>query len=112
MNLSEEKIGEILLLKIGHYEATIVVAKDFKETLINYIEDGNKKILLDFTEIDLMDSTFLGALVVALRKMKEVGGEIKIFGVSESVSLVFGLTKMKNYFDICDSKEEAIQSFD
>jgi len=111
MNITEEKINGILYLVLDHYEATISLAKEFKEEMIKYIEDGNDKIILDLDKVELMDSTFLGSLIVALRKMKEIDGVIKIVGVGESVGIVFGLTKMQNYFEIFNSKEEALASF-
>jgi len=99
--------GRIQVIKIMNDYATAKIAMDFKAYLFEIIDQGYKKIIIDLSRAQLMDSTFLGALVISYRKIKEVGGDIVVACMTESVSITFGLTKLVNVFTIYDSIDEA-----
>lgn len=99
--------GDYTVVKFMNESATIVIAKEFKAYLFEMIESGRKKIILDLEKTNIMDSTFLGALVLSFRKVAESGGTIVLAALSESVSLTLGLTKLINVFQVFSSVEDA-----
>ena len=98
---------DIQVVKIMNDYATITIAQDFKNYLFELIENGYNRIIIDLSKAQLMDSTFLGALVISFRKIKANGGQLVIAGMTESVSLTFGLTKLVNVFKFYKSVDEA-----
>jgi len=104
-------VGDILLIKSNTDSAGISNATDFKSMVFERIESGKNKILVDLSDVALLDSTFLGALVVTHRKAVPAGGAVKLFGINESVRTLLGLTKLENVFVFYNTQEEAIQSF-
>ena len=76
------------------------------------IEDQKKqKIIVDFSEVNFADSSFLGALVSGLKKATEIKGDIKLLGLQPSVRAMFQLTRLYKVFEIFDNKDDAFRSF-
>jgi anti-anti-sigma factor len=77
-HISEERIGEVLVLKIVYTSISAANTLTMKEYILAKIEEGETKILLDLSNLGYMDSSFLGALVLSLKKATSKGGTIKL----------------------------------
>jgi len=103
---------DITIIRIEEKRATIEISKDFKQFLLDLIKNGEiKKLIVDFTKVDFVDSSFLGALVAGLKLITENKGDIKIFGLSASVRVMFELTRLYKVFEIHENEIDAIYSF-
>jgi anti-anti-sigma factor len=107
----KEEIGDVIIERVNLSRATLKEADDFKATLVKDIEFGNKKIVVDLSECEFIDSTFLGALVVSLKKVTAIGGDLKLVGFQPNVRSMFELTRMYRVFESFESAEEAAASF-
>ncbi len=108
-----DQIDDIFVVRIQIVRATLNNASAFKETLLELIEQGHKKIIIDCINVEFMDSTFLGSMVVALKKLNAVDGELRIvFANKETpVWLMFETTRMVKVFKSFLSIDEAVESF-
>lgn len=111
MEFEKQNIGDILLIDVLITRATLKDAEDFKNLLTIEIEQGNKKIIVDLAKCEFIDSTFLGALVVSLKKTTTSGGDLRLVGFQPAVHSMFELTRMYRVFESFKSREEAIKSF-
>ncbi|MCK7524641.1 MAG: STAS domain-containing protein [Ignavibacteriales bacterium] len=59
-----------------------------------------------------MDSTFLGALVLALKSSAKIGGDVRLVKPHEIVKTLMDKAGTLNVFNLYDSVEEAIKSFE
>jgi anti-sigma B factor antagonist len=112
MEYIQEEHGDILLVTIESISATIKDAIEFKEFLLRDISAGWRKIIVDLSDCQFIDSTFLGALVVSLKRVAELGGDLRLLGVHDDVHSMFQLTRMHRVFELFKTREEAILSFD
>lgn len=112
MNFVEQKYGNVLVIGINLARATLQEAKSFKQLLFNAIEKGERKIVVDFSQCDFVDSTFLGGLVVSLKRMTQAGGDIKLVGFRPAVRSMMELTRMHKVFDSYDNVNDAVKSFE
>ena len=110
MDFSQEEHGHIIVEVVNLQNATLVQAADFKKILFQDIETGWRKIIIDLTECEFVDSTFLGTLVISLKKITTLGGDLQLVGIQPEVKTMFQLTRMDRIFDIFETKEEAIGS--
>ena len=104
--------GDILIEKVNLQRATLVEASTMKKRLFDDIKLNNKKIIVDISKCDFIDSTFLGVLVASLTRTIEIGGDIKI--VIASSSLAEGIVNnsgILRVFEIYTSVEDALESF-
>jgi anti-anti-sigma factor len=111
MDFIQEEHGSVLVEVVNISRATMKEAEEFKQILHNDIELGWRKIVVDLTDCEFIDSTFLGALVVSLKRMTGLGGDLKLVGFQSAVTTMFQLTRMYRVFETFSTKEEAINSF-
>ncbi len=84
---------------------------ELKQKVLDALEQGERKLLVDFSNTGYIDSSGLGALVSLSKKIHESGGELKLAGLNEDLMTLFELTKLDTLFTIVRSPEEAIASF-
>lgn len=111
MDFVEEKHGDVIVIKSLTDKATVADAQTFKNFMLMKISNGNTKIIFDLSEVDLLDSTFLGAMVVVHRKLTSIGNKLVLCGLNEGVGVLLGLTKLNETFAIYKTKSEAVASF-
>jgi anti-anti-sigma factor len=111
MELLQEEHGSILVDIVNLDRATLLDAAEFKKILFQDIQTGWKKIIVDLSECEFIDSTFLGTIVIASKKITESGGELRLAGIQPVVQSMFQLTKMNRIFKIFENREDALQSF-
>jgi anti-sigma B factor antagonist len=85
------------------------VASDFKSKLIDFLENGDKVIVINLSAVDFIDSSGLGTMVLILRKIG-TDGRIKLCKLKEGVRSIFELTRLDEVFEIHKSVEGAIES--
>ncbi len=81
-----------------------LLGEDFVR-LIN--EFGQKAILLDFANVELLSSAALGKLITFNRNVQNSGGKLVLFHVSDTILGFFELTKLNRLFTIAGTHDEA-----
>ncbi len=71
------------------------------------LEAGKKWIVLDFSEVDFVDSSGLGAVVSLMKRLGEEG-DIAVCNLSENIRGMFRLTRLDRIFPIYDTWEAAL----
>jgi anti-anti-sigma factor len=111
MDFFREQTDDIVVITVSLKRATLADAEEFKEVLVNEIQRGIKKIVVDLSSCEFVDSTFLGALVVSLKKLTALDGDLRLVGFQPAVHSMFELTRMYRVFESFKSTDEAIKSF-
>lgn len=106
-----EEHNDVLVEVVDLARATLNEAEEFKLRLMEDIEKGYKKIVADLTSCEFIDSTFLGTLVISLKKVTSMGGDLRLVGFQPAVDSMFELTRMYRVFETFKTKEDALQSF-
>lgn len=112
MSFATHQKGHILIVTINLSRATIRESDDFKSLLLSYIEKGTNHIVIDFSSCDFVDSSFLGVLVLVLRRVTSTGGDVHLVGFKPAVRSMFELTRMHKVFELFDNIEDAVKSFE
>ena len=73
-----------------------------KEQVLDQLERGDRKFLLDFSKTDYIDSSGLGVLVTLSKKIREQGGQLSLVSLSEDLRTLFELTKLDTLFIFSD----------
>ena len=83
----------------------------FKEKLEELRDSGKRKVVIDLSKADFVDSSGIGALIGALTTMKKVEGDVKLAGMKDRIKNLFLLTRLLGpVFEDYDSVEEAAAS--
>ncbi|MCC7431307.1 STAS domain-containing protein [bacterium] len=107
MQVEEKKIGKLVILTFLERRIDAILVSDFKAKLSEVIENGNNLIALDFSEVEFIDSSGLGA-IVSCYKIIGKSGLIVICNLKDVVFNMFQLTRMDRVFKVYTSNEEAI----
>jgi len=111
-NFEKQLFGDILIEKINLPRATTNEAGIIKKRLLEDIQLNNKKIIVYISNSTFVDSSFLGALVVSLKKIRETGGDIKIvIGSSAFIGGIINSIGFLRVFETYTSLKDAIKSF-
>ncbi|HJU74498.1 MAG TPA: STAS domain-containing protein [Gemmatimonadaceae bacterium] len=110
MSFAIHKEGEVCVVSV---EGQLIVGnrQELKQKVLDEIERGERKFLVDFSQTGYIDSSGLGVLVSLSKKIREHGGELRLTNLNEDLKTLFELTKLDTLFQIADSRERALESF-
>jgi anti-sigma B factor antagonist len=84
---------------------------DLKKKVLDAMEEGERKFVVDFAATGYIDSSGLGVLVSLAKKVREAGGDLRLAGLNEDLRTLFELTKLDTLFTLMDTVEEAVAAF-
>lgn len=84
---------------------------ELKQKVMDALDVGERKVVIDFTNTGYIDSSGLGALVSLSKKIRDQGGELKLAGLNEDLRTLFELTKLDTLFTIADTPDQALAGF-
>jgi len=92
---------------------TAATIDGFREPLATWLraEQELKNLILDLAGVELMDSAGLGALMAALKEITARGGDLRIANLQRKLRLLFEITRAYRVFEVFDSVDEAVRSF-
>ena len=73
-----------------------------RERVLDRLERGDRKFIVDFSKTDYIDSSGLGVLVTLSKKIREQGGQLSLVSLSEDLRTLFELTKLDTLFIFSD----------
>jgi anti-sigma B factor antagonist len=68
-------------------------------------------IVVDMQEVSFADSTALSALVTALKRSRELNGDLRLCCLRQPVRMIFELTRLDKVFEIYSTEQEAVHAF-
>jgi len=102
-----ERDGVIILAPRGRLVIGEPV-ETFRNALDDLVAEGRDRIVLDLTDVDYIDSSALGCLVVAHTRIEKAGGAMPIFGLNRRNIELLVITKLATIFRIADNEPDAI----
>jgi anti-sigma B factor antagonist len=82
-----------------------------RETIRELTTSGSSNIILNLAEVDYIDSTGLGGLVICYTTLQKAGGALKVLNLSRRNIELLILTKLTTVFEIFNDEQEAVNSF-
>lgn len=88
-----------------------LTAARLKKTFRNHVDGGRFLHIVDMLGVELLDSTGLGALIAALRSVREVGGTVHLVVTNPQILKILRLTGLDKIFCIYPTIDEARERF-
>jgi anti-sigma B factor antagonist len=82
-----------------------------REIVKKLLNEGRKQILLNLSQVDLVDSAGVGELVRSLTTVRKNGGQMKLTNLSQRVQELLETTHLDRVFDIHKDETGAIRAF-
>jgi len=74
-------------------------------------EEGWRKILLNFSNVEYLSSAALGKFITLNKKLGQAGGKLILCNISPEILEVFEITKLDKFFKIRKEEQAALQEF-
>lgn len=115
MQMEKKISGDIIIVKALESRIDAKIAQEFKEKMIQVVDEGNKKIILNLSEVDFIDSSGLGVIISILKRLnknssKDDTNEFVLCGTQQAVKTILSLTRMDRIFQIFENEEKALVS--
>ncbi|EPR41740.1 anti-anti-sigma regulatory factor, SpoIIAA [Desulfovibrio sp. X2] len=110
MQVNENKNGDVVVLSVtGRLDSN--TSPDFEERLLGRIRDGERKLVLDFGELEYISSAGLRVLLKATREVKAQNGKLVICGARDYIQEVFDLSGFTTVFALAPDLGGAVGQF-
>lgn len=111
MKITDREDNGIVILEL---KGNIMGGEDeavFYDKLRELIEQNKKKVVLDLSKVEWINSRGLGILISGLTTMRNSNGQLKIARVVEKVKSLLTMTRLITVFDSYETVDEAVKSF-
>ena len=106
--LEVENIGDVTVVNFVDRkildEQNIQVIGEQLFSLVD--EDGMKKILLNFSNVEHLSEALLGKLISLNKKLHNVGGKLMLCNIAPDIYELFEITKLDKFFGLKKPRED------
>ena len=108
MKIEFTERGQVGIIRIiGRLDASN--EKELKRGFKKFL-DEKTHFIYDFSQLEYIDSTGLGAIIATLKSVNEIGGDIFIAELQEKPRMLFEITRASKIFEVFDDLESAIEA--
>ncbi len=108
---NQRQVGPVTIVDLRGDIGLGVASLTLRHTIRDLIESGRTKIVLNFSQVDWIDSAGVGELAGAYLPVKTKGGELKFLNPTKKVHRVMQITQLDRVFELYTDEQMAIQSF-
>ncbi len=90
-----------------HGRVDTLTASDFESKILEVLEGGAKKLLLDCSDLAYISSSGLRVFLVAQKKMMASGGSLKLCCLQPEIKEIFDISGFSTIFSIFPDAESA-----
>lgn len=102
--------GDVLVVAVVG-QLVVGNRQEFKQLVLDELERGARRFVVDFSETGYVDSSGLGALVSLNKRLRELGGELRLAALNDDLRTLFELTRLDTLFRLFGSRAEALVDF-
>ncbi len=78
----------------AHGRLNMLTAPRLDRTIQRTLDRGGTRIILDFSEVEFLDSTGLSVIILGMKEARSGGGDLRLVAPGPQPSLVLQLTKL------------------
>lgn len=110
MDIGIEKQGNVTIFRITG-DVDLYSAESLKKGVAAEVANGARNVVINLKEVNYLDSSGIGALIVNYQTIKKSGGDLKIASLQPTVAKIFTLANLMKFFHIFETEDEAVGSF-
>lgn len=94
-----------LLRAVGEFD--MATAPLLRQQIITLVSKGARNVILDLNGVDFIDSTGLGVIVGAVKRLRMVEGDLRVVCDRPHLVELFEITRLSSVFDLFPSLDAA-----
>jgi anti-sigma B factor antagonist len=108
MEISEREYQGVSIVDLDGKMDTVTSSKA-ERYLTRLIDEGKKKILLNFEKLEFMTSSGLRVLLATSQALHDAGGELCICAVNGTIQKLFEISGFTAFLHISSNEDTALQ---
>src|SRR5210317_605574 len=104
--------GDIAIITVKVKKLYQKVVGPFQEEMIAVVDQGYTRLIVDLSEVDVMNSSGLGVLIMLWDRLQKAGGRMIITGLRTLMYELFTRMRLDTLFPVANSREEAVKLMD
>ena len=106
LSLDSHTDGPFDVIEVGG-EIDVYTAPRLREAIVAAIEADHTRLIIDVEKVEFLDSTGLGVLVGAHKRLRAAGGTFGLVCAKEPLLKIFRITALNQVFPLYDTVEAA-----
>jgi anti-sigma B factor antagonist len=102
--------GDVQVVAVAGY-VDFDAAPELKRSIVRLMDAGHRDFIVDLTEAGFIDSTGIGVLVGALKRLREAGGSLVVVCPSEDMLKLFRVIGLEDVIPVYRGRENALGAF-
>ncbi len=102
-----KKEDSIILISLKGNLMNNIQTQAILDDVEHYANEEDKKLIINLTDIEYMNSTGLSLLINIFTQTRNKGGEVIITNIPEKISQLLVITKLNSIFNIEETVEDA-----
>jgi anti-sigma B factor antagonist len=111
-SLSSESLDDMRHVVAVSGEIDLFTAPELKSALGEALESNHSRIVVDLTRTTFLDSTALGVLIGAVKRLRSRDGALTIVNTDPNIAKTFEITGLDQIFTIRPTRDEAVAALD
>jgi anti-sigma B factor antagonist len=110
MKIHTRRVGDVHILDISGKITLGKPTTAIRHTISDLLENGGKKIVLNLTEVNYIDSSGIGELVRTYTTVTQQGKQLILLNLTKKVKELLVITKLLTVFQIYETEQAAVES--
>lgn len=106
-----DTIDGISIVKINLIRVTHRDLNDFLQVLNLILEANQNRMIINFADCQYVDSMIIGLLIINVKKVRNLEGDIRLVVPHENINNTFSQTRLDKIFKQFGTLEQALTSF-
>ena len=111
-DIKTEQLGDGAYVISLAGEVDLYTAPEFKQQLLEVIDQGGRDVVVDLSDTTFIDSTTLGVLVGGVKRLRPNGGQLALVCNDRNITKIFEITGLDRVFPIHSSRADALTALD
>jgi len=108
-DITDRKIDDDTHVVAVRGEIDLFTAPEFKQRMATPIDAGRSNLIVDLTQTTFIDSSSLGVLIGAHRRLKLRGGSLVVVSDNDTILKTFKITGLDGVFTLAPTLDEALE---
>lgn len=106
-----DKVNHVLIVDLDGRLVAGTGEIVLQETMNELVAADYKKILLNLSQVDRIDSAGIGELMASIKLARRFGSQVRLVNISGQVRDILHLSQLLPLLDVHESEKEAIEAF-
>jgi anti-anti-sigma factor len=112
MEINARERSNVIIFDIeGEIRRSDLTDVTLHQLVKDQLDDGKRNILLNFRNVEFIDSFGVGEILASYISTHNLGGKLKIAKISKKLFIIFQVTMLTKVLEIFDDEDVALDSY-